>query len=164
MHSKLPTSCLLGVTLFLCASCTFPSSQNTVNASQAGHLQVSDVGTVIKVRPLVLDGRRSSLGQYGGAVIGGAAAVPSGGITGNGGALAVAGASVLGAIVGEGIEEYATRKKAQEITVQMKKGDIVTIIQKSPPEFMPGDTVEVIHGPMGARVQMYLESMGLTVK
>jgi outer membrane lipoprotein SlyB len=155
---KLPTCCFICAALLFDSGCTFPKSPNSVSESQTGVMQVSDVGTVIKVTPVVVDGRRTALGQYGGAVIGGAAAVPAGGITSTGGAIAAAGASVVGAILGESVEEFSTRKKAQEITVQMKKGDIVTIIQASPPEFMVGDTVEVVHSAYGARVEMYMET------
>lgn len=140
--------------LLVAGGCTFPSSTTVVPANQANQMQTADVGTVAKVRDVNIEGRRSHLGQYGGAVIGGAAAIPGGGANSTGSRLAVAGASVAGAIVGEGVEEYVTRKRAQEITVQMKNGDMVVIVQEAPPDYQVGDQVHVIHSPAGARVAM----------
>jgi outer membrane lipoprotein SlyB len=137
--------------------CTFPSSTRTLPPGQVGQMQKISVATITKVHDVVIDGNRSNMGQYGGAVVGGAAAVPGGGIGGRGDALAVAGASVAGAIVGQAVEEYVTRKQAQEITIQMSNGDVFVIVQESPPRFQVGDKVRVIHGPSGARLEMALE-------
>lgn len=121
-------------------------------------MQKRSVATITKVTPVTIDGQKTNLGQYGGAVIGGAAAVPSGGgISGRGDALAVAGASILGAVAGQAIEEFATRKKAQEITIEMPNGDVFVIVQATPPDFQVGDKVHVISGPNGARLEMALE-------
>jgi outer membrane lipoprotein SlyB len=138
--------------------CTFPSSSKTLPPSQVGQLQKRSVATVTKVSPVVIDGQKTSMGQYGGAVIGGAAAVPGGGgISGRGDALAVAGASLLGAVVGQAVEEFATRQKAQEITLQMPDGTVYVIVHPTPPEFQVGDKVHVISGSNGARLEMALE-------
>jgi outer membrane lipoprotein SlyB len=161
MHTKLIPA--LGL-MILAAGCTIPSSKPMVPAAQAGQLQTSEVGTVVKTRDVAIEGRRSQLGQYGGAVIGGAAARPAGGIGSTGGALGVAAASVVGAIAGESVEEYATRKRAQEITIQLKDGNLVTIVQEAPPDFLPGDVVEIMHGAGGARVKLYLESAVASAK
>lgn len=121
-------------------------------------MQKRAVATVIKVKPVVIDGQKTNLGQYGGAVIGGAAAIPSGGgIGGRGDALVMAGASLVGAIAGQAVEELATRKKAQEITVEMPNGDVYVIVQPSPPDFQVGDKVHVISGQNGARVELALD-------
>ena len=141
----------------LLGGCTLPSSGRTLPASQVGQLQQRAVATVIKIAPVTIDGQKTNLGQYGGAVIGGAAAVPGGGLSGRGDALAVAGASILGAVAGQAVEEFATRKKAQEITVEMPNGDVYVIVQPTPPEFQVGDKVHVISGPNGARLEMALE-------
>ncbi len=140
------------------AGCRFPSSTQTLPQSQVGQMQKRAVATVIKVKPVVIDGQKTNLGQYGGAVIGGAAAIPSGGgIGGRGDALVMAGASLVGAIAGQAVEELATRKKAQEITVEMPNGDVYVIVQPSPPDFQVGDKVHVISGQNGARVELALD-------
>ena len=143
--------------VFCLTSCTLPSSGKTLSSGQVGQMQKVSLATIIKVSDVAIDGTRTNMGQYGGAVIGGAAALPTGGVGGSGDALMVAGASVLGAIAGQSIEEYVTRKKAQEITIQMSNGDVFVIVQASPPVLQVGDKVNVIHGPNGARLEMALD-------
>ena len=133
--------------------CTFPSSSPTIPSTQANQLQRADTGRIVGVRDVMIEGRRTHLGQYGGAVLGGAAAIPSNGVVNSRGrALGVAGASVAGAVVGEAAEEYLTRKKAQEITIEMRDGSSVVVVQESPPNYEVGDLVQVIHGGASARV------------
>lgn len=155
------TRCLSGIGVITAAlwltGCTFPSSGKTLPQSQVGQMQKRVTATVIKVTNVAIDGTRTNLGQYGGAVLGGAAAVPNGGITGRGDAIAVAGASIVGAIAGQAVEEYVTRKKAQEITIQMSNGDVFVIVEPSPPVYQVGDKVNVIHGSNGARLEMALD-------
>lgn len=142
--------------LLVAAGCTFPSSGRMIPANQANQIQRTEEGTVVKVRPVTVEGRRTHLGQYGGAVMGGAVALPNGGVGGAGEAVVVAAASVAGAVVGEATEEYLTRKNAMEITVLLKDGSLVTIVQSEAASFQTGDVVHVIHSPGGARVAMAL--------
>jgi outer membrane lipoprotein SlyB len=109
------------------------------------------------VKDVVVDGQKTAIGQYGGAVMGGAVAMPAGGIGGRGDAIMTAAASIAGAVVGQAVEEVVTRKQAQEITVEMKNGDVFTIVQESPPAYREGDRVNVIHGPNGARVELAMD-------
>jgi len=139
------------------AGCTLPHSGSHVSSSQVGQLQKLTVATVIKTKDITIDGTRGNMGQYSGAILGGAAALPRGGVSSTGQALGVAGASVVGALAGQTIEEYITRKKAQEITIQMSNGDVHVITQESPPNFQIGDKVSVISGPTGARLELALE-------
>lgn len=154
VNTRTPRLTLALTAVFAVGGCTFPSSTTVVPARQANQLQVAEVGTVVKVRDVAIEGRRTQVGQFGGAVIGGAAASPSGGVNTTGEKLGVAAASVAGAVVGEATEEYLTRQQAQEITVQMKNGDLVVVVQEVPPNYQVGDEVHVIHGPGGARVAM----------
>ena len=157
MHTHRLALIPLGGLVLLTAACTFPSSSRTLPASQVGQLQKVTVATVIRVNDVVIDGQKTALGQYGGAVIGGAVAMPAGGIGGRGDIITTAVASIAGAVAGQAVEEVATRKKAQEITVEMKNGDVFTIIQESPPRYKEGDRVNVIHSPNGARVELALD-------
>jgi len=143
-----------GASLVL-GGCTLPSSTTTVPRNQANQIQTADFGTVVKVREVSIEGRRTHVGQAGGALVGIAAAAPSeGGRGGRDRQLAQAGAAIVGSVVGEAVEEAVTRKRAQEITIQMKDGRTVVITQEAPPEYRVGDEVQVIHSPAGARVAM----------
>jgi outer membrane lipoprotein SlyB len=63
--------------------------------------------------------------------------------------------AVAGAVVGQAVEEVATRKRAQEITIRLDDGSTVSVTQEvSTGLFMDGDRVKVLNGGGGARVAM----------
>jgi outer membrane lipoprotein SlyB len=152
MHSKLPHIVFLtGVSLAV-AACTFPSSRRTVPSAQANVLQRAELGTVTSVREVNIEGQKGQIGMYGGGLIGAAAA--SGG-RGVGGAVVQATGAVVGAVAGQAVEEAATRKRAQEISIRLDDGSTVTVTQDSSTGlFMDGDRVRVINGGGHARVAM----------
>src|SRR5471032_1463622 len=134
--------------------CTFPSGRRTVPRSQAGQLQTVEIGTVASAREVNIEGERSQLGLFGGGVIvaGATKAAPG---SGRGGAVAEAGGAVVGAVAGQAVEEVATRKTAQEITVRLDDGRVVVVTQEvSGGLFRDGDRVQVLHGGGGARITM----------
>jgi len=134
------------------AGCTFPSSRRTVPASQANVLQRSEFGVVTSVREVNIEGQKGQLGMYGGGLLGGAAASGGRGVTG---AVVRASGAVVGAVAGQAVEEVATRKRAQEITVRLDDGATVTIVQESSTGlFVDGDRVRIINGGGQARVAM----------
>lgn len=137
--------------------CTFPSSGPMVARNQVGNVQTLDLGEVIAVRNVIVDGERTILGISGGAAIGGAATYPGGYSTASAGeVIAQAAAATAGAIIGSAVEEAATRAKAQELTIELDNGSVVVIIQETPDgEFRQGDRVQVNHGGWGpATVRM----------
>jgi outer membrane lipoprotein SlyB len=143
---------LAGSAICFFAACTSPSSRRVVKASQANVMQNVDIGTVTSVREVNIEGQKSNLGLFGGGIVGGAAA--SGG-RGVGGALAQAGGSVVGAVAGQAVEEAATRKRAQEVTVHLDDGRTVVVTQDSDGGlFRDGDRVRILNGHGGARVSM----------
>jgi outer membrane lipoprotein SlyB len=152
MKSKLPLLLLASGLAAVSVGCTFPSSRRTVSAGQANVLQRSELGVVTSVREVNIEGQKGQLGMYGGGLLGGAAA--SGG-KGVGGAVVQASGAIVGAVAGQAVEEVATRKRAQEISVRLDDGSTVTIVQESATGlFMDGDRVRVINGGGQARVAM----------
>lgn len=152
MNLHLFGGALAGVLAVCGAGCTFPSSKTVIPARQANQIQTTDLGKVVRVREVVIQGERTRLGQYGGAAIGGAAATGNGRIDNAGEALGVAGAAVAGAVLGEATEEYLRRVEALELTIELRDGSLITVTQAATPRFAIGDAVQVIHGPGGARV------------
>ena len=151
MNSKLAVLLITGISVTL-AGCTFPSSRRTVPAAQANVLQRAELGTVTSVREVNIEGQKGQLGMYGGGIIG--AAAGSGG-RGVGGAVVQATSAVAGAVAGQAVEEVATRKRAQEITIRLDDGSTVTVTQESSTGlFMDGDRVRVLNGGGQARVSM----------
>jgi outer membrane lipoprotein SlyB len=151
MKPTLPlVAVLAGVTL---ASCTFPSSRNTVPRSQSGVLQNVDTGVVTSVRTVNIEGQRTNLGMYGGGIVGGASASGIG--KGVGSSIATAVGAVGGAVVGQAVEEAATRKVAQEISVRLDDGRSVVVTQEvQSGMFQDGDRVRIMNSHGEARVAM----------
>ena len=140
--------------LALAAGCTLPSSRRTVPRSQAGQLQTVDTGTVTSAREVNIEGERGQIGLFGGGAVGAAALKPAAG-SGRGAGVAQAGGAIVGAVAGQAVEEVATRKTAQEITVRLDDGRTVVVTQEATGGlFRDGDRVQVMHGGGGARITM----------
>ena len=109
-------------------------------------MKTVDLGDVLQVRLVVIDGEKTVLGLWGGGAIGGAAAYPGGG-AGVGEYVVQAAAAVVGAVAGSAVEELATRKQGQELTIKLDNGTTVVIVQDTEDGiFREGDRVQVNHG------------------
>jgi outer membrane lipoprotein SlyB len=156
MKTTLPLVLLIGVLAVSFAGCTIPSSRRMVRSSQANVMQRVNTGVVTSVREVNIEGTRGQIGMYGGGLVGGAAA--SGVGRGTGQALATAGGAVVGAIAGQALEEVATRKRAQEISIRLDDGSSVVVTQEvSGGLFADGDRVRILNGGGEARVTMATE-------
>ncbi len=154
MNSKLRFSVLMCGLVGGFAACTFPSSRTTIPASQAGVMQQVSLGTVSNVREVNIEGQKGNLGLMGGGAMGAAVARPSPG-SGRAAAVGQAAGAVVGAVAGQAVEEVATRKRAQELTVQLDDGQTVVVTQETNGGmFRDGDRVRILHGGGGARVSM----------
>ena len=152
MNSKLPLLALALAAVTIGAGCTFPSRTSIYDRSSAGRSMNVDTGSIVAVRDVQISGRNTIVGVGGGALVGSAAA--SGG-SGVGGAVAQAGGAVAGAILGEAVEEVATRKNAQEIMVKLANGDTIAVVQPISQEgvMRVGEQVQVLHGGAGTTVR-----------
>lgn len=114
-----------------------------------------DTGDVVSVRDVQISGRNTIVGVGGGAIMGGA--VASGG-SGVGGAVVQAAGTVGGAILGESVEEVATRRWAQEIMIKLSNGDTIAVVQEFKKEgrINVGERVQVLHGGAGTTVRRLL--------
>ena len=143
MKTNLSRVALFGGLLLALAGCTFPSSRKTVPTAAANVVSRAEYGTVTSVRQVNIEGQKTNLGTFGGGMIGGAAASGGSGVPGR---VVQATASVAGAIVGQSVEELATRKVAQEITVRMDDGNTVVVTQAVDGGlFMDGDRVRILN-------------------
>ena len=111
-----------------------------------------EAGDVTAVRDVQVGGRTTIVGVGGGGIVGGAAA--SGG-RGVGGAVASAAGVVGGMVLGEAVEEVATRKRAQEITIKLSNGDTTAVVQEvgKDGDFRVGEHVQVLQSGAGATVR-----------
>lgn len=146
---KTPILSLLVVASVVLTGCTFPKSGASVPRSQVGVLQNVDLGHVTQVRLVIIDGERTILGLWGGAAVGAGATYPTGRVT-TGKALGNAAGAAAGMVIGQAVEEAATRKKGQELTIQLDNGSTVTVVQEAEDGlFREGDRVQVNHGGWG---------------
>lgn len=133
------TALALVATLAACAT----SSPDVISRNDAQRMSTVIDGTVLSLRPVVVDGSQSGGGAVAGGVVGGIAGSSVGGRR-EGAIVGVLGA-VAGAVVGNAIERNTTREEAVEIMVQLKSGERRAIVQaKGSEEFRPGDAVIIV--------------------
>lgn len=112
-----------------------------------------DTGDIVSIREVTVSGQQGAIGVTGGGLVGHAAGSTAG--SGTGARLAGAGGAVVGAIVGSAVEEAATRKRAQEITIKLRSGETVAIVQETSTDgpFIVGEHVQVLQGGAGSTVR-----------
>ena len=109
-------------------------------------------GVVLSTKPVVIEGNRSGIGQLPGAIIGGVAGSSVG--DGKGQEIFTVLGAVGGAILGQQIEEQATRAQGLELTIQLDSGRTLSIVQEvdSVDAFREGQRVKVLTQGALARV------------
>lgn len=118
--------------------------------SQARSAQEVQMGVVVAVRNVKIEGTKTPVGTGAGAVVGGLAGSEVGGGRGS-----VAGAvlgAVAGGLAGSAIEEGVTRQNGLEITVRLDSGRTIAVTQGADEYFRPGDRVRVLSGGGTTRV------------
>jgi outer membrane lipoprotein SlyB len=135
------------VSVLVLSACTFPSSGTTYERDQVGRLMRVENAEVISVRDIVIEGSTDTrIGALGGAAVGSAATMGVGsgpGTTGT--ALAQAGGAIAGAVVGNAVEDYVTRKEGQEVTVRLRTGELRAVVRETNYDpLLPGDQVQLL--------------------
>lgn len=124
------------------AACT-TTSPDVIQRGDAQRLSQVQDGTVLSVRPVVVEGNQSGIGGTAGAVAGGVAGSTVGGHR-EAIVVGVIGA-VAGAVVGNAVERFGTREEAVEILVQLKNGERRAIVQAKGNETLaPGESVILV--------------------
>ena len=136
----LTLSAVLVATLAACAS----SNPDVISRSDAQRMSQVQDGTVLTVRPVVVDGSQSGVGAAVGGVVGAIGGYGGSGVNREAQVLGVL-AGVAGAAAGNAIERMTTKEDALEILVQLKSGDRRAIVQaKGAENFVPGDPVIIV--------------------
>ena len=149
---KTAAGCLMVALLVVSAlGCASSMSGDVYSRQDAQKVQTVEEGEVVMVREVLIEGTKSGLGTIAGGILGGALGSAIG--SGSGRTIATAGGAVLGALGGSGVEEASTRQAGLEITVQLRSGEVVSIVQAADQPFQVGDFVKVLRRPGGvARV------------
>jgi outer membrane lipoprotein SlyB len=122
-------------------------SSGSFTRDQARVAQDVQLGTVVSVRQVMIEGTRSGVGTVSGAALGGLAGSTIGG--GRGQAAAAIGGAVLGGMAGAAAEQGVTRQPGLEITVRLDSGRMLAVTQAADMAFAPGERVRVLTGPDG---------------
>lgn len=138
---------LSGVAALGGSGCASASGKKVVPHAHSGQMFRVELGTVISVREVMIEGSADTrVGQYGGAIMGGAAGSTVGG-GGTGTILASAAGAVGGMIAGREVEKALTKADGYEITVQLDNGDQIMVVQEvDKGSFFDGDRVRVMIG------------------
>lgn len=133
-------SAIIVATLAACAS----SNPDVISRSEAQRMAQVQDGTVLTVRPVVVDGSQSGVGAAVGGVVGAIGGYSGSSVNREAQVLGVL-AGVAGAAAGNAIERMSTKEDALEILVQLKSGDRRSIVQaKGAETFAPGDPVIIV--------------------
>ncbi len=119
---------------------------------QARTVQDVQLGTVESVRPVLIEGTKSSIGTAAGGVAGGIIGRGGGGRGDISRAVGGVAGAVVGGIAGAAAEEGMTREKGYEIIVRLEGGRLIAVTQSGEEEFKPGDKVHIISGQGVTRV------------
>jgi outer membrane lipoprotein SlyB len=143
---------LIMLSIALISGCAASKRGDVYTRDQAKRVQTVEMGKVIAVRDITIEGTKSNVGTVGGAVIGGIAGSGIGG--GRGSAIAATVGAIVGGIAGAAAEEGVTRQSAVELTVQLDNGRVVAIVQalSHENEFAVNERVRVIHDGRESRV------------
>jgi outer membrane lipoprotein SlyB len=134
---------LLVLSLVAALSACTTTSPDVIQKGDAQRLSQVQDGTVLSVRPVVVDGNQSGIGAAAGGVVGGVAGSTVGGHR-EGAVVGVLGA-VAGAVVGNAVERMSTREEAVEILLQLRNGERRAIVQaKGNENLVAGDPVILV--------------------
>jgi outer membrane lipoprotein SlyB len=144
--SLLPLAAML-VLLAGLAACAPANTNTTYSAADIGRAARVSYGTIISMRPVVVQGQNTGLGAIGGAAVGGVAGSfigrsdPRANILG-----AVAGA-VVGGLAGNAIEGSASTGNAVEFIIQEDgASQPISVVQTNEDNFQPGQRVMLTRG------------------
>ena len=152
----MPSIHRLAVPLILVAAvavsgCARQISPNVVEGPAVGEVMRTYTGMVRSARFVevqdsdTLDQNRT--GQIIGGLAGGVAGSRIGG--GLGKAIAIGAGALIGAAIGSVAEQEAKRQLAAEYVIELDNGELLTVVQGTVPEILPGDRVFVQQSARG---------------
>lgn len=128
------------------SGCAQPGLYGTsYSRSQVGQAQTVQYGTVESVTPVRIEGRTDGIvGSGTGAVVGGIAGNQIGG--GSGRTLATVVGAVAGGLIGQRVEQAATERQGQELTIRLDNGRVLSVVQEveNGAFFRPGDRIRLL--------------------
>lgn len=142
----------LAGSMLVMAGCANRSASSSVYSyGQAQQEQVVRTGTVVSVRPVVIQNDKSSgAGMVAGGALGGVAGNAVGG--GSGRAIATVGGVILGGLLGNTVENQTGKTRGLEITVRLDTGETRVVAQADDVQLASGQRVRLVSGGGPTRV------------
>ncbi|WP_322999388.1 glycine zipper 2TM domain-containing protein [Castellaniella sp.] len=142
----------ISLSALVLAGCANQSASGSVYTyGQAQQEQIVRYGTVVSVRPVVIQSDKSSgVGALAGGALGGVAGSTIGG--GRGQILTSIGGALLGGLAGNAVENQVNKTQGLEITVRLDNGETRVIAQANDIALSSGQRVQVISGGGPTRV------------
>lgn len=140
--------------LAVLAACTPSYSPDTYNGGSVQQASRVEQGVIVGVRQVAVQAAGTT-----GALVGGAAGGIAGSQTpigGMGTALTTLGGTLVGGLVGTGVERAAGDTTAYEYVVRKANNELVSVTQKDRIPLPPGQRVLVIAGPQARIVADYI--------
>lgn len=129
----------------LAAACAPQNTNTTFTQGAIGAPAAVSYGTIVGMRPVNVQGRRSGVGTAAGAVAGGVAGSYIGGDW-RANALGAIGGAVVGGIAGTAVEAGVTRGTMIEFTIDDDRGRRFSVVQSNEEGLRPGERVQISHG------------------
>lgn len=127
-------------------------SGDSYSRTSTRQAQSVELGTIISIDVVTIEGTSGTAGSIGGGLLGAAIGSNVGG--GNGRLVGAAVGGIAGAAGGSAIQHAATQKKGLEITVQYDNGRTAAIVQEQGKDtFAVGQRVRILSGAGGTRVR-----------
>ena len=137
-------TCALAV--MLAAGCTTSRSGKVYSRDEARRVQQVEMGTVVAVQEVTIEGTKSKVGAVAGGVVGG---ISTGGGSGTGGDVVRALGVIAGSAAGAATEEALTRRPGLEITVALDGGKTISVVQEADEPVAVDDRVRLLKQPDG---------------
>lgn len=133
---------LAGSMLVFTGCATNPTTANTVRRNETGVAHSMEMGRILEVRAVTIQGETEGIGGVAGGVMGLALGNAVG--RGRGQTIGRVGGTLAGAAVGTAVETGITTREGVELTVQLESGEVIVVLQGADAEFQMGDPVRVI--------------------
>jgi len=145
---------LLGLlcAMLLLTGCYSSLSGDRYSRAEARQVQQVEYATLESIRLVVIEGTKTPVGAVVGAVVGGLAGSAVG--RNQGSRIASVVGATVGGIMGANIEEQATKTQGEELTLRLKDGRVISVVQavSSQQRFKVGDRVRILRSQGKVRV------------
>jgi outer membrane lipoprotein SlyB len=127
--------------------CAPTNTNTTYTSADIGRTAQLSYGTIVSMRPVVVQGQNTGVGTLGGAAIGGTAGSFIGRNDVRGNILGAVGGAVIGGLVGYAAENALSTGQAVEFIIQEDNAPApISVVQTNEESFRPGERVVLSRG------------------